>query len=77
MDDIKLFSSKTYHNINGGNISFYSDRFKMHLGGHKLVIKIDRKVSNILTVFDSSMTSDEEEKFLFRYISGLCYYRIR
>ena len=48
------------------NSSIYADRVDMHFIVHEVVVKIDRKWSNLPIVFDLAVTSDEN-KYIVLY----------
>ena len=68
-----LLSSHNFHHMQSGKISGYADRVEMNLSGHEEVIQIYRKLSNLLIMFDSAVTSDEIKDIGFHYRSGLSY----
>ena len=67
----RLSINQIYHHIHDGNISVCADRIDIHLYGHKIVIPIDKKGSNLLICFDSAVNSDQKKEFGLHYISGM------
>ena len=48
---ISLFVPRTYHQMHGGDSSIHSKKVEIHLGGHKVIVPIDMKISNIPIFF--------------------------
>ena len=51
--DVRLFSPKTYHHINGGYYEVYDSQVRMYFTDNQIRIPIDIQQKNIPIVYNS------------------------